>query len=88
MALQCFLAHLTDLSLKNHLIALEIRRELLGDNSIYIAISYNGIGTVYLYKEEYDLALEYYLKTSLILKEILGERALYVAMSYNNIGIV
>jgi len=68
--------------------ALQIEKEILGENHNDVARSYNNIGTVYDDKGEHDKALEYHFKSLQIQKEIFGEKHPDVASSYNNIGIV
>jgi tetratricopeptide (TPR) repeat protein len=51
-------------------------------------MSYNNIGTIHYYKEDYDLALEYYQKALEIRKKVLGESHPDLSTSYNNIGAI
>jgi CHAT domain-containing protein/Tfp pilus assembly protein PilF len=68
--------------------ALNIRKELLGENHLDVATSYNNIGNVYSEKGEYELASENLFKSLQIRKELLGENSFPVASCYNNIGNV
>ena len=68
--------------------ALEIKKDVLGENKSDTASSYNNIGVVYRNLGEYDKALEYYFKALEIEKEVLGENHPDTASSYNNIGVV
>ena len=75
-----------DLALKYYNRALHIAEK--NNDSIYMATSYNNIGSVYSDKGDYDKALEYYNKALTIRKAKLGEEHTNVATSYNNMGLV
>ena len=75
-----------DLALKYCNKALHIAEA--NNDSIYVAVSYNNIGSVYNDKGEYDKALEFHNKALTIRKAKLGEEHPDVAGSYNNIGSV
>ena len=75
-----------DLALKYCNRALHIAEA--NNDSIYIALSYNNIGSVYSNKGDYDKALEFFNKALAIWKAKLGEEHTDVATSYNNIGSV
>lgn len=68
--------------------ALEISKEVLGENHRDTAASYNNIGVVYGKLGDSDKALEYFIKALEIRKEVLGENHSDTASSYGNIGIV
>ena len=68
--------------------ALEIKKDVLGENNSDTANSYNNIGVVYRNLGEYNKALEYYFKALEIEKAVLGENHPNTASSYNNIGVV
>ena len=77
-----------DKALEYHFKALEIRKDVLGENNADTAGSYNNIGNVYDKLGDYDKALEYHFKALEIFKEVLGENHPNTAMSYGNIGVV
>ena len=77
-----------DKALEYHNKALEIFKDVLGENHRDTATSYDGIGVVYKNLEDYDKALEYFIKALEIRKEVLGEKYRDTANSYNNIGVV
>ena len=64
---------------------LKIRIEILGENHIKVADSYNNIGVIYE-NIDYNLALEYHFKAMKVRKKILGDKHFSVADSYLNIG--
>ena len=77
-----------DLALEFHNKALEVHRNILGENHTHTATSYNNIGLIYNHQDKYDLALEFYYKALEIHRNILGENHTDTATSYNNIGAV
>ncbi|MBQ7694404.1 MAG: tetratricopeptide repeat protein [Lentisphaeria bacterium] len=66
--------------------ALEIRRQVLGENHPDTATCYNNIGSAWWSKGDCDKALEYYGKALKILRQVLGEKHPDTATCYNNIG--
>ncbi len=66
---------------------LDIKKNIIGENTIDVASCYNNIGAVYTVKSEYDLAIKNYLNALKIKKELLGEKNSNVATTYGNIGI-
>jgi len=68
--------------------ALEIDRKSLGEEHVYVAMSYNYMGMVYTQFCQYDTALEYFQKALDIRLKVLGEEHMDVAILYNNIGVV
>ena len=74
-----------DLALKYYNRALHIAEK--NNDSIYMATSYNNIGSVYSDKGDYDKALEYLNKALAIRKAKLGEEHTDVANSYFFIGV-
>ena len=77
-----------DKALEYHFKALEIKKDVLGENHPNTAMSYNNIGEVYRNLGNYDKALEYFSKALEIFKEVLGENHPNTASYYNNIGAV
>lgn len=71
-------------ALKNHLIALEMRKHIR--NKKGIATSYNNIGIVFHNMGNYTEALKNYFNALIIRKEI-GEK-IDIAISHNNIGSI
>ena len=77
-----------DKALEYHNKALEIKKDVLGEDHPNTAHSYNNIGNVYRNLGDYDKALEYHFKGLEIKKDVLGENHCDTAGSYNNIGLV
>ncbi len=77
-----------DKALEYHNKALEIFKDVLGENHPDTASSYNNIGIVYDELGDYDKALEFKNKALEIIKAVLGENHPDTAMFYNNIGNV
>ena len=77
-----------DKALEYHNKALEIRKDVLGENHPDTADSYSNLGIVYKNLGNYDKALGYHNKALEIKKDVLGENHPNTAMSYNNIGVV
>lgn len=84
----CYRNNNYDLALEYDFKALQLRKEILGENHTDVSASYNNIGIVYDSNGEYDKALEYYFKALQTDKEIFGDKHPYVAASFDNIGIV
>jgi CHAT domain-containing protein/Tfp pilus assembly protein PilF len=84
----CYRKNKYDLALKYDFKALQIRKEILGENHTDVSSSYNNIGIVYDSNGEYDMALKYYFKSLEIDREINGEKHPFVAAGLDNIGIV
>jgi|GEM_PF-3580647 len=68
--------------------ALEIRRQVLGENHPNTATCYDNIGVIWYKKDNYDKALENLEKALAILRQVLGENHPDIATCYNNIGVV
>ena len=66
--------------------ALEINRELFGEQHASTATSYNNVGCTYNDLGDHLKALEFKKKAFLTRKELFGEKHLEVANSYNNVG--
>ncbi|MDR0917942.1 MAG: tetratricopeptide repeat protein, partial [Oscillospiraceae bacterium] len=75
-------------ALKWRLITVQICENLFGKNHPDMAISYNNIGSVYLYIAHYQKALKYFFKSLEIREKILGKEHPDTAMSYDNIGTI
>jgi CHAT domain-containing protein/tetratricopeptide (TPR) repeat protein len=84
----CYYSAKYDSALVYYFKALQIRKDILGDNHILVATSFNNIGNIYLSKSQFDTALDYFIKSLEIRKQNLGEKHVDVAASYNNIGLV
>jgi len=69
-----------------YLKALQIRKDVLGENHPDTAASYGNLGRLYGKTGEYEKAKEYYLKVLQIRKDVLGENHPDTAASYNNLG--
>jgi tetratricopeptide (TPR) repeat protein len=67
--------------------ALEIRKNIYGDNDIRIASSLNNIGSVYNNRGEYDRALEYYQHGLQIIDNNQVEANIFKANLLHNCGI-
>lgn len=66
--------------------ALELNKEIFGENSIDVAFVLNGIGVTFKHKGDFEMALEYFEKSYLIYSKLQGEFTFSLAMIYNNIG--
>ena len=71
-------------SIQHFLFAIEIGLKKLGENHVWVASSYNNLGSVYSKKGNYDKALEYYIKSL----DIVSEKSSLAPVSYNNIGTI
>ena len=67
-----------DAALEYYNKALDIRKQVLGENHPDTATSYNNIGAVYLRKGDYDAALENYNKAKVVLEQILPNTHPYI----------
>ncbi len=68
--------------------ALDLAKEIFGEESILVSAFYNGIANDYYSMGEYDKAYEFFTKSLSIRLKILGENHPDVAASYNNLGSV
>lgn len=66
--------------------ALEVNREILGDDHPYVANSFLSLGNLYRNKGSYNLATEYYEKALKINKTVFGENHPDVATTYVGIA--
>ena len=71
---------------KYHFRALEIRKELLGEEHILYAISLDNIGFLYDKKGDYKQAEKYYSLALSILKGTIGNDRSHYAISLDNMG--
>lgn len=69
------------------LVALGIRKNVLGDNSEAVAASYNDLGLIYGQSNP-DKALEYYDMTLAIYERLYGKEHRKMALAYSNVGVV
>jgi tetratricopeptide (TPR) repeat protein len=65
---------------------LEIRKSILGDEDIDVALSYFNLGELFHYKNDYDKAMEFYHKALQIRKNHYGMNNLDVAHSIDLLG--
>jgi tetratricopeptide (TPR) repeat protein len=72
----------------NFVKALEIYRNIYGDNHYYTAIAHNYLGKVYILMEEYDEALKNLNIALKIMNDIYGKGHLYLASVYVNLGLL
>lgn len=77
-----------DMALENYSKALQIYRQLYGENRDEVADCYNHLGIVYWNTGNNEQALEYLNKALAIRKALYLENHAEVAASYNNIGLV
>ncbi|XP_078345306.1 uncharacterized protein LOC144630816 [Oculina patagonica] len=77
-----------DLSMSYHKKALNIKKNIYGEEHADVAVSYNNLGLVYRKLGQYNEAKEYQEKGLVIRKKIYGEEHAAVATSYNNLGVV
>lgn len=75
-------------SLETHLLSVELKKEIWGDDSNEVAKSYNNIGVVYRELGELEKALEFYEKSLKIKLEKVGADDPGVAATYNNMAIL
>ena len=75
-------------SMQNTKKALEIGIKKFGRNYIEVAQSYHNMGSIYLYKFDYDKALEYFKKSLTTRLKLLGNKNYLVADDYHSIGNV
>lgn len=68
--------------------ALEIQRNVLGDDHSDVAMNLHDIGICYYNLNDYDNALYYIEKALKYQLDVLGESHIDVAMSYQDLGIV
>lgn len=66
--------------------SLNMRSELFGINSVFVAESYNNIGDVYGMMQAFDKSNEYLQKALEIRTKIYGDKHPLVAQTYSNIG--
>ena len=66
--------------------ALELNKEIFGENSTDVAFVLNGIGITYQHKDDFEIALEYFEKSYLISSKQQGEFTFFLARICNNIG--
>lgn len=65
---------------------LELCREVLGEENLSTATSYNNLAGLYVNRAEYEKAKEMYKKSLQIREKILGEEHPSIAISYNNLA--
>ena len=73
-------------SLKYFQESLSIRKKILGENHIDIAMNYNNLGGFYKSFGKYDEALYFYQKSLYIIEKTLGKEHKTTATTYHNIG--
>lgn len=66
--------------------AKDIQETLLKDNKTDLANTYNNIGLVYFYLNDYSLAIKYHRKAHKIREQYYGKKHHEVALSYHNLG--
>ena len=72
---------------ENGLMALQIRRQLKGDDSEAVAASYNDLGLVYGQKDP-DKGLEYYEKALAVYEKLHGQEHPKIAIAHTNLGFM
>ena len=82
IALAYYLRGNYELALRNHLVALELRRRL--NNKPHISKSLNNIGLLYKHRKDYETALRYYRESIMLKEEQKDERGL--VNTYMEIG--
>lgn len=75
-------------ALKYYYQILQLSIQEFGEQSEWVALSLNNIGSTYGEKGEYTKAIEYLTKSLSIREGIWGKDSREVAMSYNNIGVI
>lgn len=73
---------------KCHIDALNIRKSILGTNSIDYAISLNNLGTLYCELGNYISAKKYFIESLNIKQTILGNLHLNCAVTLSNLGVL
>lgn len=79
------LGHYTD-AIKRDYRALEIYKEICGEDHPFTGTVYNNLALVYQELGEYEKALEYYQKDLKICERIYGENHPSTGATYNNLG--
>ncbi len=67
--------------------AIAIRKNVLKQESLNLAMSYNNIGLCFYFQSDYDQAIEAHSNSLAIRMKLLGEEHIEVANSYVNLGI-
>ncbi|MBK8397958.1 MAG: tetratricopeptide repeat protein [Leptospiraceae bacterium] len=75
-----------DLALEEANTALNLSKEILGEESSITGSIYENIGNIYVSKKDPTKAIEYHEKALETRKKVLGENHPLVSNSYNNIG--
>jgi len=68
--------------------SLDIQIKVLGEQTIDVGRSYNGLGVILMENGKYELAIENYLKSLNILFKILGPEDIELVAPYDNLGKV
>lgn len=77
-----------NLALNSLTIAIDLRKNKLGERHPDTANSYSNLGLLYTDIKEYSQALEYHQKAMMIYKERFGEKHPSTSICYNNMGSV
>lgn len=72
---------------ENGVMAMQIRKAVLGETSEAVAASYNDLGLIYGQTNP-EKALEYYDMTLAIYEKLYGKEHRKLALAYNNLGVV